>query len=75
MRLATRSPTRLVFCRQCRVGRWLAGAMPAESDGTYVCDPCTTKAAEKLAASGLAPAGVTADGLVAMGRALREVGR
>jgi hypothetical protein len=73
-RTRPQNQARLVRCSGCRVLVWLAGALPTTADAKYVCDTCT-KAAEKLAASCLAPAGVTADGLVAMARALREVGR
>lgn len=40
-KLVPKNEARLVFCVECKAGKWLAGALPQAQDSTYVCPACS----------------------------------
>jgi hypothetical protein len=43
-----RNEARLVWCKACRVGTWLAGALPQVGDSDHLCASCSAAALAAL---------------------------
>lgn len=45
--LVVANPARLLFCRRCHTGHWLAGALPNAADPGYLCAACREQVREE----------------------------